>query len=218
MSFDTVHIRVLRLSSSQPFSLTGTYVVAVGSIPRGEARVAETTVLNEQELTCSSIWSLLRDDLQDDGIWVGLFHQRFFIGEVKLGSLVIPISWLPEDRLVKLWFPMRLCGQAWSTDLNVLLKLHLNTKDSAKFRAPRGELTVAFPRVSFPIGSKRTASTTPETDASETEGHPDLGEREDPIGFLMNQLEQEEVPSEKRLFKPVLYPPLRSLVKRPPGR
>jgi hypothetical protein len=137
----TIYVRVSRIAIKSVFPPDKTYVIAVGSLPRGQARTSIAIVKNS-DLTSQAVWSLARDDTQDDKIWMGLFQQNSFSGETKLASLVIPIEWLPLDRVVKVSFPLRLVGDDWSRALPTLVKLHYSTNSGPRFRAPPGQLTV----------------------------------------------------------------------------
>jgi hypothetical protein len=137
----TIHVRVCRVAIKSVFPPDKTYMIAIGSLPRGKARTVIATLTNF-DLTTGAVWSLSRDASQDDKLWIGLFQQNSFIGETKLASVVIPIEWLPVDRVVKVTFPLRLSNDDWDRAIPALVKLHYATNSAARFRAPRGELTV----------------------------------------------------------------------------
>jgi hypothetical protein len=137
----TLYVRVSRIAIKSVFPPDKTYAIAVGSLPRGKARTAIATIDNF-DLKTRYVWSLCLDDTEDDRIWIGLFQQRALIGETKLGSLVIPMEWLPRNRVVKVSFPLRLVGQDWDRALPTLVKMHYATRGTPRFKAPQGELTV----------------------------------------------------------------------------
>jgi hypothetical protein len=99
-------------------------------------------MIDDNELTCTTRWSISHQGIQHERIWLAVFRHRFFSGEARVATLIIPISWLPTDQVVKMWFPMKFSQQSWTTDIYALLKIHVDSLRAQQFQAPRGQLRV----------------------------------------------------------------------------
>jgi len=100
----SVAVKVVKVFWEGQFAVDQSFVLGVSLLPRLKARTAETTFQDGNVLRCGSIWTLLDDHSVDARLWVGLMRRRPIISDEKVATVVVPLVWLPTDKVVKSGF------------------------------------------------------------------------------------------------------------------
>jgi hypothetical protein len=131
------HVSVRRIIIKSALSSLHRYSLSVGSLPAAKGVAAPAPFASASELTCPATWCVLADEKL-----CIILSQETFLGQSRVATVLVPFAWLPRDRVVEQWLPMKLAGRGWSHPIRILVKIHLDTRDLAPFAAPMGSLLV----------------------------------------------------------------------------
>lgn len=133
-----VFVCVRKISFDEKTTVLKPVDISVGTLPRLLTKSFPTTYKNQSLITCQGVWTCQPTSGLDDKLLISLVR-----GNKILASVVIPLSWLPQNQVVETWFPMKLQNhKSWKHAPMALVTLHFDTLGKKRFDAPKGNLTV----------------------------------------------------------------------------
>ncbi|KAK8871007.1 hypothetical protein M9Y10_008920 [Tritrichomonas musculus] len=133
-----VCICIRKISFDEKTAVLKPVNISVGTLPRLLTRSFPTKIKNSSLITCQGLWTCHPEQGSDDKFLISLVRDNKI-----LASVVIPLSWLPQNQVVETWFPMKLQNhKTWKHAPMALITLHVDTLGNKRFDAPKGNLTI----------------------------------------------------------------------------